>query len=156
MRVIVTLLTISSVTILGGCDSLYGVSRYTPVGEVRLPIECMIEATKAVSGVSGVEHRIEQGGRELTLSGVQQPETIDRFLYSYDGLQGNFYFRTNYKGVVEFHHTYIDINRRPAQSEIDRIRPAMIEIENSIRKRCDVDLSTKAIESCIEVTCGGV
>ncbi|MGI2070645.1 hypothetical protein ACROAC_11335 [Shewanella baltica] len=148
--------TAFSVFILGGCDTIYGVSRYSPVGVVSLPIECMLEATKLVAGVSDVEHRIEEGGRELTFGGIQQPEIIDRFLYTYDGLYGNYYFRTNYKGIAEFRHTYIDINRHPSQSEIDKIRPMMIQIENSVSQRCQIDISTKTIETCMGVTCEGV
>ncbi|WP_049764453.1 hypothetical protein [Shewanella sp. MR-4] len=156
MRVAKILLTAFSMVILWGCDTTYGVSRYSPVGAVRLPIECMVEATKSVVGVSDVEHRTEEGGRELTFGGIQQPEIIDRFLYTYDGLNGNYYFRTNYKGIVEFRHTYIDINRRPPQSEIDKIRPVMIEIEISVSQQCQIDISAKTIEDCMGVTCDGV
>lgn len=156
MRVSISLLLIFSAIILEGCDTIYGVTRYTPVGDVRLPVECIVGATKEVSGVSNVEHRTEEGGRELTLSGIQNPEIIDRFLYVYDGLNGNFYFRTNYEGISEFRHTYIGINRRPSQSEIDKIRPVMIEIEKSISTRCQIDISTKAVETCMGVACGGV
>ncbi|WKT59958.1 hypothetical protein Q2E61_13750 [Microbulbifer thermotolerans] len=153
MRVAKILFTAFSAVIMGGCDTIYGVSRYSPVGVIRLPIECMVEATKSVAGVSGVEHRVEEGGRELTFSGIQQPEIIDRFLYTYDGLNGNYYFRTNYKGISEFQHTYIEINRRPLQSEIDKIRPVMIKIENSVSQRCQIDISKNAIENCMGVTC---
>ncbi|WP_330959304.1 hypothetical protein [Photobacterium sp. 53610] len=156
MREAKLLLTAFSVFILGGCDTIYGVSRYSPVGAVRLPIECMVEATKLVAGVSDVEHRTEEGSRELTFGGVQQPEIIDRFLYTYNGLNGNYYFRTNYKGIAEFRHTYIDINRRPLQSEIDKIRPVMIQIENSVSQNCQIDISTKTIGNCMGVTCEGV
>lgn len=156
MRVASILLIAFSVFILGGCDTIYGVSRYSQVGAVRLPIECIVEVTKSVAGVSDVEYRTEEGGRELTFGGIQQPEIIDRFLYTYDGLNGNYYFRTNYKGIAEFRHTYIDINRRPPQSEIDKIRPVMIEIENSVSQHCQIDISTKTIENCLGVTCEGV
>ncbi|WP_351018647.1 hypothetical protein [Shewanella sp. AC91-MNA-CIBAN-0169] len=116
----------------------------------------MVKATKSVQGVSDVEYRSEEGGRELTLSGIQQPEVISRILYTYDGLNGNFYFRTNHKGIVEFNHTYFGINRRPPQSDIDKIRPVMLKIEDSITQHCKIDISTKTVEKCMGITCGGV
>lgn len=155
MKIVSLISLLLIVAALAGCDTVYGITRYSNVGAIALPVDCIVQATEKVSGVSFVEHRKEEGGRELTLGGIQPPEVIDRFLYAYGGLNGNFYFLTNFKGIAEFRHTYIDINRRPPQTEIDKIRPVMVEIENSISEYCVLDLSSKVIENCSGVECGG-
>lgn len=139
---------------LAACDTMYGVVRRAPVGETVLPIQCIEDATKGVVGVENVEYRLEDGGRQLTWSGVQDPERIHRISYDFDGLFGNFYFRTSYRGISEFSHAYIRINARPPQREIDKIRPVMLAIEQAIGIECALDLAPPAIhEECLGVQC---
>lgn len=156
MNLSVKLITLASISILAGCDTINGVSRSTSTGMIQIPVNCILQATESVRGVSSVVHRIEKGSKELTLGGIQNPEIVDRFIYKYSGLSGNFYFITNYKGETNFNHTYIYINSTPPQSEIDTIRPAMIEIEKSIYENCGINLnSSKSNERCRGVACGG-
>lgn len=92
----------------------------------------------------------------MTLHGIEKPDQIHRFFYKYNGLGGNFFFLTNYQGRTEFHHTHIDVNRKPPQSEIDQIRPAMLRIEQAIEAQCGLTgLSRMIKESCNGVQCSG-
>jgi hypothetical protein len=142
---------------LSGCDVIYGVSRNTPNTLEMVPdISCVTSAVSSVSGVSEVSHRIESGGRPLTLHGIEKPDQIHRFFYKYNGLSGNFYFLINYQAHAEFHHTYIEMNRKPPQSEIDQMRPVMRQIEQAIENRCGMtDLNRVIKETCYGVLCKG-
>jgi hypothetical protein len=109
---------------------------------------------QSVRGVEEVEYRVEEGGRQLTWSGIQKLEVIYRFTYDYEGLVGSFSFRTDYRGGSEFHHTYIKLNARPPQVEIAEIRPIMIEIERAIGTGCTLEvIATKVAEHCMGGQC---
>ena len=137
-----------------GCDFIYGVSRRADLGKVELPIDCVIRATESVPGVTDVHKREENGGRELTLSGLQEPERLIYVMYKYKNLNGNYYFRTNYQGHVDFNHTYLEMNRRPPQEEIEAITPVMIEIEKAITAKCSgLQGIGDATQTCSGVRC---
>jgi hypothetical protein len=141
---------VSSIT---GCDFIHGVS-HVRLDSPTPDIKCLENAVTAVPGVTKFEYRNEEGGRPLTMHGIEKPNQIHRFFYQYSGLNGNFYFLVNYKGEAEFRHTYIDINRTPPQRDIDTIRPVMFEIENEIEKQCGlVGFSAQVIEECMGVEC---
>lgn len=138
---------------VAGCDTIGGISHVKR--ETSLPgNSCIINAVQSVQGVSDVEYRTESGGRPLTLHGIEKPDEVHRYIYRYSGLMGNFYYRVNYKGDVEYHHTYFDINRVPPQSEIDNIRPIMFEIEKTIETKCNLNDFVSGIEEkCSGVKC---
>jgi len=117
-------------------------------------ISCITNAVQSVPGVSNVEYRSESGGRPLTIHGIEKPDEIHRYIYQYSGLTGNFYFRVNYKGGVDYNHTYFDINRTPPQNEIDEIRPVMFKIEQAIETECGVKgFTSGVVERCSGVKC---
>ncbi|WP_428738201.1 hypothetical protein [Sulfurimonas sp.] len=136
------LMTLSIIII--GCDTVHGVIRYSTVNTVKLPVKCIIDSLEVIKGISNIKYQTEEGSQRLTFNGIEQPEIIDRFSYTYDGLYGNFYFITNEEGVIEFRHTYIGINYNPP--EIGKMKQIMLKIENSVSQRCEIDVSTNIIE----------
>ncbi len=155
MRHILKLLAIVVLTSnVAACDFMNGVTRHANIGDISLPIECVADVTKSVPGVENVQVRLEEGSRQLTWSGIQEPEQIQRVFYDYEGLRGNFYFISDYQGKTEFHHTYILINATPPQEEVDTIRMAMTAIEFAITEACSIQLSPpQLIEDCYGVVC---
>lgn len=147
------ILFLAAISLVAGCDYVHGVTRFTNVAQVP-PFKCVEDSLRKVDGVSDVVYRIETGGRPLTAHGVEKPDQVHRYMYTYAGLNGNFVFIVNYKGDTEFYHTYIDINATPPQADIDAIRPAMSKIEKRVANECEVvDLASSIKESCSGVQC---
>jgi len=145
------LLLLAAVSLVAGCDYVHGVTHFTRVAEVP-PFRCVEDSLRKVEGVSDVVYRVEEGGRPLTAHGIEKPDQIHRYMYRYAGLNGNFYFKVNYKGDSEFYQTYIDINSTPPQADIDAIRPAMFKIEKRVANECGI----VALTSSVEESCSGV
>jgi len=142
------LLLLAAIAIVAGCDHMHGVRHFTKVAEVP-PFRCVENTLRKVEGVSDVAYRVEEGERPLTAHGIENPDQIHRYMYRYAGLNGNFYFKVNYKGDTEFHQTYIDINATPPQADIDVIRPAMFKIEKRVANECGVvNLTSSIKEAC--------
>jgi predicted small secreted protein len=139
---------------LTACDHLSGVSRDATIAVADLPMDCVVEATKSVPGVTDVAYQTESDGQTLTLDGLKPSAVVHRVKYLYSGLHGNLYFRKDYKGATTFAHTYLGINQTPPSDEIELIRPAMEKIENSIALRCPT-LATlaQARETCLDSAC---
>jgi hypothetical protein len=142
---------------LVGCDFIYGVSRSTPDTLQSVPdISCVTAVLPTIPGVTDVAYETELGGRPLTWHGVEKPNQLHRFRYKYNGLFGNFFFETNFKGHTAFYHSYLMMNRRPPQSDIDQIHPVMLQIESAIEAQCDVSNLRRTIrERCQGVSCTG-
>lgn len=147
------ILLLVAIALVAGCDYMHGVSRFTKVGTVP-PFKCVEDSLRRVGGVSDVAYRVEEGGRPLTAHGIEKPDQIHRYMYTYRGLRTNFYFKVNYKNEIEFHHTYFDINATPPQDDIDEIRPIMFKIEKRVANECGIpELSSSVKESCSGVQC---
>jgi len=142
-----------ALVLVAGCDYVHGVIHFTRITEIP-PFKCVENSLRKVEGVSDVLYRTEEGGRPLTAHGIEKPDRIHRYMYKYAGLNGNFYFKVNYKDETEFYHTYIDINATPPQADIDAIRPAMFQIEKRVADECGVpNFSSSVKESCSGVQC---
>ena len=148
---------IAAFVVMGSClgygDPVTGVIRKAAL--LRLPEpECVVRALASIEGLSGIEHQTEEGGRPITLTGIQAPTTIYRYPYRLGALEGDIYFQRDYAGRVQLRQTYLYGGDSIApQSEIDRIYPVMLEIEERLRARCSVG-AFEVQESCISVRCG--
>ena len=115
---------------------------------------CIASAVKSISGVTDYEYKLELGVRPLTLHGIEKPNEVHRHTYRYSGLNGNFYFEVNYKGEVEYHHTYLYLDQIPPQTEINAIRPVMLKIEEGIEENCALPgFASGVTETCMGVKC---
>ena len=142
---------------LAGCDTFYGVSRYTDNFSPAPLDSCVIEAVESIDGISKVTFQVEDGGRPLTLHGIEKPDQIHRFWYEYKGIRNNFYFAVTYQGAVEYHHGYGCLNCRPPQAVIDKIYPVFASVEGAIEAHCGlVGFKARVKEGCAGVRCGGV
>jgi hypothetical protein len=142
-------------SLLAGCDYIHGVVRTAPV-LADPPVKCIEEAIASVEGIRNVSYSLEEGGRPLTLRGIEKADEVHRFWYEYHGVRSNVYFVKHHGGSAQYHHSYGCINCTPPQEVIDRIYPAMLAIETALESRCDlVGLRQSVRESCTGVRCGG-
>lgn len=146
-------LLITIVVQIAGCDFIHGVARYTGPMPIAPSAKCVEEAIAAVDGVKNVSYSQEEGGRPLTLHGIEKPNQVHRFWYEYKGIKSNVYYVVHYDGTAEYHHSYGCINCTPPQELIDRLRPGMLAIDEAVSSRCG--LTVPIHESCSGVTCGG-
>lgn len=138
-----------------GCDTIYGVSHSTTDFTPIPPDSCIVAALQSIPGMSDVSSRLEEGGRPLTLHGIEKPEQIHRFFYVYSGVRGSLFYSVSFEGHAEFYHSYISINSRPPQDRVDRIYPAFKAVDEALETRCGMaDLTLKIRETCNGVHCG--
>jgi hypothetical protein len=139
--------------LLAGCDHIAGVVRQTSQMPSAPSPQCVQEAASSIEGMTNVAYSLEQGGRPLTLHGIEKPDQVHRIQYRYAGVNGNLYFIVRCDGSATYHHTYICINCTPLQSNVDTIYPAMLAIDEAVRSRCG--LSAPIHEVCRGIRCGG-
>jgi copper chaperone CopZ len=144
---------LAAVILVAGCDYLHGVSRYTGEIPIAPPSKCVEEAISSVDGVTNVSYSLEEGGRPLTLHGIQQSDQVHRFWYEYKGIKSNVYFISHYNGTADYHHSYGCINCTPPQEVIDRLYPGMRAIDQAVTSHCG--LAVPIHERCSGVRCGG-
>jgi hypothetical protein len=114
---------------------MYGVRRAASELAVVPDKSCVTAAASSIPGVTDVASAVESSGQSLTLRGIEKPDQILRVQYRHDKLDGSFYFLTEYRNRVEFHHTYLLRGRPPPQSEVDQIRPTMLQIDHALELR---------------------
>jgi hypothetical protein len=148
------LFAIFACLILSACDHYYGISRRsTPIAPVP-PDVCVVEAVTSVDGISHVETQLDSGGELLTSHGFK-PVSVHRFLYKYEGVNGNLYLSV-YDGVAELHQSYGRLNRVPPLEDIRKIHPVFLAIEAALQSHCAMDnLRAKIKEVCLGVSCDG-
>lgn len=113
---------------------------------------CVLSSVRAIDGVSNVEYSEEEGGKPLTLHGIEKPNIIHRYWYTYRGINNNFYFVESYDGSVEFHHGYGCLNCYPPQDVVDTIYPFILKLEMQLHDKCEI----KDLESGVQEYCNGV
>ena len=115
--------------LLTACDTLYGLRRYATVAELPPPAELRAKIEQ-LPEVQKVEYRHTQGGRPVTLRGVQTPEDIHSFSYSgTNAVRGTLQFIVDYTGKVRYQQTLLGMGRPPPQAWIDSTQPVMLKIE---------------------------
>lgn len=136
MKQILLVIVFSSVLI--GCDRYYAVGMYSYEVSPIPDMQCILNSSSSIEGVEEVSYSIEEGGRPLTITGIQKPNVIHRFLYVYHGVEGGFHFIERYNGDVEFHHSYGGLNWVPPEEDVNAIRPLISELVNKLEIDCSV------------------
>ncbi len=130
---------------LMACDSLSGVIRSAEVP--HLPnAACVVEALESIPGVTRVRHQIEEGGRPLTLHGVERPDTLHYYFYEVDGVPGSLYFVQDYLGRVDLRQGNVYLNREMPKKEFDTIYPVMRALERNLEQHCGLSDLTLAVQ----------
>jgi hypothetical protein len=138
---------------LAGCVAMYGIGRTAPL--TMLPDPDCVEAVLRQS--PEVAH-------------VQRREAINEAI-AYDRSGNATIYIVNYRDAAEtdtseirimqfatgdlgFDNLYIATNRKPKQTDIDKVRPAMLAIEQRLADRCGMhDLLSNVSESCSGIVC---
>jgi hypothetical protein len=117
------------------CDAIYGINRHASL-PVAPDLACIEEAIRSVPGVLGV-HRRDDDTHTLTLTGVHREE-LHYFAYDVGRGGATLLLTVYYNGEAELSQHLVRINERPAQAELDAVRPVMIRIEKALEERCGV------------------
>ncbi|MBL7661347.1 hypothetical protein JNK13_01210 [bacterium] len=134
------------------CDIYYGVSRHTII-EQPTSYECVLSAIRAVSGIVEAELRTVEGGRRLTLTGLQKPKLLHYFIYKTDSFQHSLLIAEEFDGTLEYRHGYQQINKKPSQVEVDNAMNVIKAIDASVEKRCGIKALSNLTNVCNGVKC---
>jgi hypothetical protein len=142
---------------LVGCpretNSISRVSRpFNPLPDFN----CIARAVASVDGVSSVELSTEQGGRQLTFSGLQRPEIIYRYNYLHAGASnnGNLYFVVDYRDQSTLRQIHT-CDRCP-KGFFALKRSVMLNLEKAMQQTCSLpDLTEITNEFCNGLGCSG-
>jgi hypothetical protein len=140
---------------LTACDTMYGVRREEALKELP-DLKCVERVVRAAPGVREVHLWSSQGGRPLTLSGIQQADEEFTFFYTANEpkIQGALQLIRHYTGKVEFSQTHLLINRPADPVVIANTRPVMREIEIAMSRECGIpELPGNIKETCHGVEC---
>jgi hypothetical protein len=135
-----------------GCDTLSGVTRRAELPSAP-PEPCVLRALESIEGIGDIRQEVREGGRPITLSGIQEASTVHYYFYTYGGLRGNLYFHQDYKGRVELTQGYAYLNQPAPQEEIDLIYPVMRQVESRLQEECALP-ELEVEEYCMGVRCG--
>ena len=139
--------------ILSGCDFIYGVSHNVRIDYI-IDHHCIKEALSQISEVREVEYRYEKGGIPITITGFKERDQLHYYRYKTSDINGYVLVQTDYEQKTLIHQTYINVNVKPPQEEIDIIRPVMKKIIASFGDTCGIqNIETIATESCNGVKC---
>ena len=148
-----TLLVLASMLALAGCVAMYGIGRTAPLAMLPDP-DCVEVVLRQSPEVAHVQRR----------------EAINEEIAYYRTGNATIY-TVNYRDAAEtdtseirlmqfgtggfgFDNLYITTNRKPKQADIDKVRPAMLAIEQRLADRCDMhNLPSTVSESCSGVVC---
>lgn len=139
---------------LTACDPIYGVAR--PGRVAFMPPPAQVDSIlRSVPGVDSVEYEVSEGGREITLHGLEPPDTTYTFIYRGAGeLWGALQFTVDAHHRVEYLQSSQRMNQRPPQREIDVVLPVMREIEARLETRAGlVGLRDSVRQTCRGVRC---
>ena len=130
------------VVLLAACDFSGGLLRYAEF-EGTLTPPCVRQGLERVEGVSSVRYR------QPTSSG-----DYHRFDYEVAGLANHLQFESRRDRKVRYWNEYALLNGAPPQAEVDRIRPYLRAIDQSIGLTCGIDdLPSQVSEVCRNVEC---
>jgi len=123
---------------LTGCDTSYGVSRSGRVH--KLPdfprLKAQIEHYPEIKEVKFWQ---SEGGRPLTLTGIQKPEEVYYLNFTdYGKIHGILMFTQEYTGKVSYSQYLIYMNGRPPQPWVDASWPVMKKIEDDLIHKFDL------------------
>lgn len=136
--------------LLSGCDTFYGVSRSAYVN-YALDNNCIGRALEQVPELSNIEYQYKEGGKPLTLSGIQKPDQVHYYHYKTGDLNGYVYLIINYENESNIYQSYGTLHAIIPQKNIDIIRPIMSKIDTAVSESCNLDIEFK--ESCSGVIC---
>lgn len=149
------ILTVLITLMLSGCDTFYGLNHtsnpFTPMPKM----DCVLAVTKSIEGVSNTTYGTEEGSRPLTAHGIEKPDVVHRFMYTYEGLENNFYLSESYNGEVTFSHVYGGLHWVPPQEDIDKISPFFFKLESKLKEECNV-INMQVSQYCSGVKCPSV
>ena len=156
IRPLSSLLFITVVAGISGCDFWNGVTRQYSLPS---PVEydCVESVLAGHPMIEEYEYTQEDGSRQLTWGGLQEPDQLHRFSYRLSGTEyrTSFYFLARYNGVFEYHHTFGCLNCIPPQEEVDKFRPFMLDLERRLERDCaSSGIVEGAEEHCSKVDCG--
>lgn len=144
------LLFLTAIFAVSACDPMHGFTRVAYF-ESYPPDNCIITTTKTIDGVSEVGYMREVGGRPLTLHGIESPDVIHRYWYTYKNIENDFYFVESFNGRVEFRHGYGCLHCHPSQDVIDTIYPFILELESRLKEQCEI----RELDSALQEFCSG-
>ena len=123
---------------LVSCDTMYGVKRSARL-DYFVDHNCVREALGNVEGVSDVRYQYSEGGRPITITGLQEPDKVHYYHYKTQEINGVLYVQTNYEKESIIWQGYLEILEIPPQAHIDKIRPVMDRIEEKIGPSCGIE-----------------
>jgi hypothetical protein len=111
---------------------------------------------RAAPGVDEVRYEREDGGRRITLTGIQRPTEVYNFFYS--GKESNVWgvlqLIRDYDDTVTFDQTYLTMNFYPDPAIVASTRPVMRQIELALARECGLGPLPDAIqEHCSHAEC---
>lgn len=140
--------------VLTGCDRYYGLSRHINTDYI-VDHQCIRDALSSVGDIHDIEHKQEEGGIPITITGLQAPDKLHYYFYKTGDLNGYIYTRTNYEKKTEIIQSYGALHVTPPQKDINKIHPVMVKIESAIKDKCGIkNIETLIKETCSGVTCG--
>lgn len=139
--------------LVSACDFVRGVTRSSSFSQYP-NTECVLNATRSIDGVSSVRYTTEEGSKPLTMHGIEKPDIIHRYWYTYKDIENDFYFRESFDGSVELRHGYACLNCYPDQDIINTIYPFLTTVEEKLKSQCGVSIEpSNTYESCSGVVC---
>ena len=146
MKTIVVIL-IATAT-LCGCEVFNGVVRESAEFDQTPPTTCVINAISSIPGVTNVTYHDE--------SRIEEKDLIQSYNYKYEELEGSLWIVIQNDGHATLYDRFGCLNCKLSQAEVNRIYPAILEIEHALEVQCGmVGLQSKMREYCRGVTCGG-
>ncbi len=147
-----SLFVVGVALLVGGCDSVYGVTRSTPLSAPP-ELACVQRTIELTDGVATVTLQARHSGKGLFHS---TPWVYD-YIYSGrqdSGIFGSLQLIKTYDGHVTYRNSLLAIYGPPPQSSIDATRPVMRAIEKNIASRCGItELTVGVREDCPGVVC---
>jgi len=132
------LISILIVSILTGCvPKTFGVGRLAYLENIKPNFNCIKLSLEDIDGVSNVHYQIEEGGRPITWHGLEAPNKVHRFEYSFKGIyNANLFFITDYENNTDYHHSMSAVDYEKGQELTTSFYPFMKNLELLIEKRC--------------------
>jgi hypothetical protein len=144
----VVLLVVPVLTLMTGCDPVYGVTRTAQLKTMPSPA-LVGDVIKSVQGIESVRYERSEGGRPLTITGIHAPDQVHTFIYKGTNIWACLLLIQDFKGRVEFSQSLTQMHVRPPQKWVDTTRPVMIQVEALMEQRCGLTgLRTSVVERC--------
>jgi len=120
---------------INGCDTGYGISRFTRVNSLP-DFNAVVSHIQKYPEIDEVKYWQEEGSRPLTYSGIQPATQV--YYISYKGqknIRGTIHFTEDYKGNIFFHQYLIFLNRPVPREMIKATVPIMQRIEKDLEEQ---------------------